>query len=41
MSAQKFDHIHRVLPFLKPQSEDCLYMNLFVPERLGKLYIIY
>uniref|UniRef100_A0A914Q2S0 Carboxylesterase type B domain-containing protein n=1 Tax=Panagrolaimus davidi TaxID=227884 RepID=A0A914Q2S0_9BILA len=36
MSAQKFDHIHRILPFLKPQSEDCLYMNLFVPERLER-----
>ncbi|CAD5229299.1 unnamed protein product [Bursaphelenchus okinawaensis] len=33
-SAQRFDYIHRVLPYLKPQSEDCLYMNLYVPERL-------
>lgn len=33
-SAQRFDFIHRILPILKKQSEDCLYMNLFVPERL-------
>uniref|UniRef100_A0A7E4V8S3 COesterase domain-containing protein n=1 Tax=Panagrellus redivivus TaxID=6233 RepID=A0A7E4V8S3_PANRE len=36
MSAQRFDHVHRILPFLQPQSEDCLYMNLFVPERLTR-----
>nr|CDJ80083.1 Carboxylesterase domain containing protein [Haemonchus contortus] len=34
MSAQRFDYVHRLLPKLKLQSEDCLYMNLFVPERL-------
>ncbi|KIH67988.1 Carboxylesterase [Ancylostoma duodenale] len=34
MSAQRFDYVHRLLPKLKHQSEDCLYMNLFVPERL-------
>lgn len=35
-SAQRFDLIHRLLPRLKQQSEDCLFMNLFVPERLGR-----
>lgn len=35
-SAQHFDSVHRVLPFLNPQSEDCLYMNIYVPERLEK-----
>ncbi|KJH41052.1 Carboxylesterase [Dictyocaulus viviparus] len=34
MSAQRFDYVHRLLPKLKLQSEDCLYMNIFVPERL-------
>ncbi|VDK43961.1 unnamed protein product [Anisakis simplex] len=33
-SAQRYDHMHRLLLRLKPQSEDCLYMNLFVPERI-------
>ncbi|CAI5455616.1 unnamed protein product [Caenorhabditis angaria] len=33
-SAQRFDFTHRILPLLKQQSEDCLYMNIFVPERL-------
>ncbi|CAJ0956199.1 unnamed protein product, partial [Mesorhabditis belari] len=33
-SAQKFDYIHKLLPRLKQQSEDCLYLNLYVPERL-------
>lgn len=36
-SAQRYDHMHRLLLRLKPQSEDCLYMNLFVPERIGEL----
>ncbi|KAK6036969.1 hypothetical protein COOONC_25525 [Cooperia oncophora] len=36
MSAQRFDYVHRLLPKLKLQSEDCLYMNLFVPERLDR-----
>ena len=35
-SAQRFDFVHRLLPQLKSQSEDCLYMNLYVPERLGE-----
>ncbi|GMT31215.1 hypothetical protein PFISCL1PPCAC_22512, partial [Pristionchus fissidentatus] len=34
MSSQRFDFVHRILPKLKIQSEDCLYMNIFVPERL-------
>lgn len=38
-SAQRFDLIHRLLPKLKQQSEDCLFMNLFVPERLGEHFI--
>ncbi|VDM98731.1 unnamed protein product [Thelazia callipaeda] len=33
-SAQRYDHMHKLLPKLKPQSEDCLYMNLYVPERI-------
>eukprot|EP00081_Caenorhabditis_elegans_P007615 NP_001257224.1 Neuroligin-1 [Caenorhabditis elegans] len=33
-SAQRFDFNHRLLPHLKKQSEDCLYMNIYVPERL-------
>uniref|UniRef100_A0A1I7V3L8 COesterase domain-containing protein n=1 Tax=Caenorhabditis tropicalis TaxID=1561998 RepID=A0A1I7V3L8_9PELO len=33
-SAQRFDFNHRLLPNLKKQSEDCLYMNVYVPERL-------
>ncbi|CAP27658.1 Protein CBR-NLG-1 [Caenorhabditis briggsae] len=33
-SAQRFDFNHRLLPNLKKQSEDCLYMNIYVPERL-------
>uniref|UniRef100_A0A0K0D6N6 COesterase domain-containing protein n=1 Tax=Angiostrongylus cantonensis TaxID=6313 RepID=A0A0K0D6N6_ANGCA len=41
MSAQRFDYVHRLLPKLKLQSEDCLYMNIFVPERLGGLQNFY
>ncbi|GMT04214.1 hypothetical protein PENTCL1PPCAC_26388, partial [Pristionchus entomophagus] len=37
MSSQRFDFVHRLLPKLKIQSEDCLYMNIFVPERLQSM----
>ncbi|GMR32569.1 hypothetical protein PMAYCL1PPCAC_02764 [Pristionchus mayeri] len=37
MSSQRFDFVHRLLPKLKMQSEDCLYMNVFVPERLHSM----
>ncbi|KAI6232384.1 Neuroligin-1 [Aphelenchoides besseyi] len=35
-SAQRFDFTHRILPFLKPEAEDCLYLNIYVPERLER-----
>ena len=28
----RLDHIKRLIPFLREQSEDCLFMNIFVPE---------
>ncbi|CAG9535697.1 unnamed protein product [Cercopithifilaria johnstoni] len=34
-SAQRYDHMHKLLPKLKPQSEDCLHMNLYVPEGIS------
>jgi carboxylesterase type B len=39
MSAQRFDHIQRLIQrgaLLSNAAEDCLYMNIFVPERIGK-----
>uniref|UniRef100_A0A0N4ZRS0 COesterase domain-containing protein n=1 Tax=Parastrongyloides trichosuri TaxID=131310 RepID=A0A0N4ZRS0_PARTI len=36
MSSQKFDYIHRLLLYLKPESEDCLYMNFYIPEKLER-----
>uniref|UniRef100_A0A0K0E037 COesterase domain-containing protein n=1 Tax=Strongyloides stercoralis TaxID=6248 RepID=A0A0K0E037_STRER len=36
MSSQKFDHVHRLLLYLKPESEDCLYMNFYIPEKLDR-----
>ncbi|KAI1724358.1 carboxylesterase family domain-containing protein [Ditylenchus destructor] len=35
-SSQRFDHIHKILPHLKPQSEDCLFMNIYVPEKITR-----
>ncbi|CAK5089804.1 unnamed protein product [Meloidogyne enterolobii] len=32
-TAQRFDRLHRILSRLKFQSEDCLFLNLFVPEK--------
>ena len=28
----RLDHIKRLIPFLRQQSEDCLFMNIFVPQ---------
>lgn len=36
MSKGRFDQIKRLLPYLKHESEDCLYLNLYVPS-LSKL----
>uniref|UniRef100_A0A915D9S0 Carboxylesterase type B domain-containing protein n=1 Tax=Ditylenchus dipsaci TaxID=166011 RepID=A0A915D9S0_9BILA len=35
-SSQRFDHVHKLFPYLKPQSEDCLYMNMYLPERIDR-----
>lgn len=32
LSAGRYNYIKRLLPFLKNQSEDCLYLNLYVPH---------
>uniref|UniRef100_A0A915MHX9 Carboxylesterase type B domain-containing protein n=1 Tax=Meloidogyne javanica TaxID=6303 RepID=A0A915MHX9_MELJA len=32
-TAQRFDRLHRILSRLKFESEDCLFLNLFVPEK--------
>ncbi|VDK75259.1 unnamed protein product [Litomosoides sigmodontis] len=34
-SAQRYDYMHKLFSKLKPQSEDCLYMNLYVPKELS------
>uniref|UniRef100_A0AC35UI29 COesterase domain-containing protein n=1 Tax=Rhabditophanes sp. KR3021 TaxID=114890 RepID=A0AC35UI29_9BILA len=36
MSSQRFDHVHRLLLHLKPESEDCLYMNIYIPEKIER-----
>jgi neuroligin len=40
MSSQRFEHIKRLQAHLSPAGEDCLYMNLFVPEHLGTFCVI-
>ncbi len=32
MSTSRFDYIKRLIPFMKNQSEDCLYLNIYVPH---------
>ena len=32
MSASRLDYIKRLQPFIKDQSEDCLYLNIYVPH---------
>lgn len=41
MSSQRFDQIKRLQEHLSPASEDCLYMNLFVPEHLGTCCVLW
>ncbi|VDD96747.1 unnamed protein product [Enterobius vermicularis] len=47
-STQRFDFMHRMYPRLSMQSEDCLYMNLYVPinpetkkDKLSTLVIVH
>lgn len=37
MSAGRYNHLKALLPFLKDQSEDCLYLNIYAPMR-GKFF---
>ena len=37
MPPLRYDFLRRLQPKLERQSEDCLYLNLFVPQRQGKL----
>lgn len=39
MPKGRLEHLKRLLPFLKNQSEDCLYLNIFAPSP-GKHYFI-
>jgi neuroligin len=32
MSSARIDYLRRVLPFMRNQSEDCLYLNIYVPH---------
>ncbi len=32
MSSARVDYLRRVLPFMRNQSEDCLYLNIYVPH---------
>lgn len=34
----RYNQLKRLLPYLKVESEDCLYLNLYVP-RLGELLV--
>jgi hypothetical protein len=36
----RYDQIKKILPFLKSESEDCLYLNLYVTS-FGKFFIFY
>lgn len=35
MPPLRFDFLRRLAPRLEAQSEDCLYLNLYVPQRQG------
>lgn len=37
MPRGRLEHLKRLLPYLKNQSEDCLYLNIFAPAQ-GKIY---
>lgn len=37
ISKGRYNQLKRLFPYLKVESEDCLYLNLYVP-RLGKIF---
>lgn len=39
MPRQRLEQLKRLIPLLSNQSEDCLYLNLYVP-RLGKYLLL-
>jgi neuroligin len=47
MSKGRIDYLTRLLPYLKNQSEDCLYLNIYAPAQgkwnliVSKIYIGY
>lgn len=40
MPRGRLEYLKRLLPYLKNQSEDCLYLNIYAPIQ-GKLEIIF
>lgn len=40
ISAGRYDQLKRLLPFLRDESEDCLFLNLYVPK-WGNYTLIY
>lgn len=39
MPKGRLEYLRRLLPYLQNQSEDCLYLNIYVPIQ-GKFYLI-
>ena len=39
MPTERVEHFRRILPFLEKQSEECLYLNVYVPVRGWSLWL--
>ena len=41
MPLSRYEYLRQLVPYLRNQSEDCLYMNIYVPANTGKsVYIL-
>ena len=40
MSKRRFDYLNKVIPQLQSQSEDCLFLNIYVPSKNSLPYSI-
>ena len=41
MTKRRFDYLNKVIPQLQSQSEDCLFLNIYVPSKNSLLFVLF